>query len=127
MKRPENLYDKNGKMIQTVKELDVIKNPKMSGEEQYGIEMGIVKGENFLCEDSGLFDIPLSYSAIARTDVIVFRIGTSEMLNTWPRECINELKVKVLEKYKWFYDRLVLVEEQLVKNSHNNFLLQGAK
>lgn len=85
--------------------------------------MGIVTGENFLCEDSGLFDITLSYSAVAKTDVIVYRISSVDMLAIWPRECINELKIKVLEKYKWFYDRLIKVEEHLVKNKKNSNLL----
>lgn len=33
------------------------------------------------------------------------------MLNMWPKECINELKIKVMEKYKWFYERLIKIEE----------------
>jgi len=80
MKRPENLYNEKGKIIKTQKDLDFIKNPNLSGEEKLGIEMGIVKGENFLCEDSGLFDIPLSYSAVAKSyEVIVYRIKSKEM------------------------------------------------
>lgn len=74
MKKPENLYDKNGNCIQTLKALEFIKNPKLTGDENYGIEVGLVRGENFICEDSGLFDITLSYTVIAKTDLIVYRI-----------------------------------------------------
>ncbi|CDW91288.1 UNKNOWN [Stylonychia lemnae] len=126
MKRPEFLYDKNGKIIKTIKQLEFIKNPIQS-EEHLGIELGIVTGENFLCEDSGLFNLPLSYSAVAKTDVIVYRISSQEMLQTWPKECINEMKIKVLEKYRWFYDRLIKIEEYLLENQKNFNLLQGAK
>ena len=88
--------------------------------------MGIISGENFLCEDSGLFNVPLSYTAIAKTDALVYRIASSDMLNIWPKECTNELKIRVLEKYKWFYERLLRVEDLLMNNKHNNKLIMRA-
>ena len=106
----------------------MIKNPSLPLEEKLGVEMGVIRGENFLCEDSGLFDIPLSYSVVAKSpEVIVYRIKSLEMQALWPRECITEMKILVLEKYKWFYDRLLQLEIQLSKNEHNSFLLQGAR
>lgn len=89
--------------------------------------MGIISGENFLCEDSGLFNVPLSYTAIAKTDALVYRIASSDMLNIWPKECTNELKIRVLEKYKWFYERLLRVEDLLMNNKHNNKLIMRAQ
>lgn len=123
MKRPENLYDKNGKLIKTQKNLEFLKNPNTSGDDEFGLEIGIVRGENFLCEDSGLFNIPLSYSVVAKTDVIVYRIQSSQMMQYWPKEFINELKIRVLEKYKWFYERLFAIENHLMKNKTNQILI----
>ena len=70
-----------------------------------------------------MFSVPLSYTAVAKTNVIVYRISSQEMLQTWPKECINELKIKVLEKYRWFYDRLIKIEEYLIKYQKNYNLL----
>lgn len=127
MKKPENLYDYNGNIIQTVRTLEFIKDPRLCGDEKLGLEVGVISGETFLCEDSGLFNMTLSYTAVAKSDVIVYRIAVHEMLNLWPKECINELKIRVMEKYRWFYERLIKIEELLIGNKTNRNLLSGAK
>ena len=106
--------------------MDFIKDPRLCGEEKLGLEVGVVCGETFLCEDSGLFDMTLSYTAVAKTDVIVYRISVHEMLSSWPKECLNDMKIKVMEKYRWFYERLIKIEELLIGNKANRSLLSGA-
>ena len=44
---------------------------------------------------------------------MVYRISTAEALDIWPMECQNEIKMKVLEKYHWFYERLLTIESVL--------------
>lgn len=56
----------------------------------------------------------LSYSVVASSaEVLVYRIPTEEAVFSWPTECQNEVKLKVLEKYHWFYERLLQIESQL--------------
>ena len=43
----------------------------------------------------------------------MYQIPTTEALTIWPIECQNEVKLKVLEKYRWFYERLLEVEALL--------------
>lgn len=67
-----------------------------------------------VCEDAGLFNLHLSYSVIADSpELLVYRIPTVEALENWPQECQNEIKLKVLEKYNWFYERLLTIESSL--------------
>lgn len=74
-----------------------------------------MKGETLLCEDSGLFNLPLSYSVVAGRDsgVLVYRISNIEAMEIWPTECQNEIKLKVMEKYFIFYERLLTIESSL--------------
>jgi hypothetical protein len=44
----------------------------------------------------------MSYSIgvkAAGADVIVYRFPASDVLSLWPKECIDEIKIGVLEKY----------------------------
>ena len=127
MKRPENMYDQHGKLIKLNKELRCLKNPKATGEEDLGLEVGIIRGETILGEDSGLFNIPLSYTAVAKSDVLVYRITSQNLLSTWPKECINEMKVKVLDKYKLYYERLIKIESYLTQDKKNAHLISGSQ
>jgi hypothetical protein len=34
-------------------------------------------------------------------------------LETWPIECQNDLKLKILAKYKWYYERLLQIESAI--------------
>jgi len=34
-------------------------------------------------------------------------------LDIWPSECQNEVKIKILDKYKYFYERLLQIESSL--------------
>lgn len=89
MKRPENLYDKDGKMIKVYSQLQCVVDPHTSGTEKLGIQVCSFKGDNFLCEDAALFKLPLSYSVVVSgsENALVFRIKTSEALEIWPPEC----------------------------------------
>jgi hypothetical protein len=63
-----------------------------------------MRGETLLCEDSALFNLPLSYSVVvSSSELLVYQIPTKETLDIWPIECQNEVKVKILEKYSLFY------------------------
>jgi hypothetical protein len=75
----------------------------------------MMKGETFLCEDAGLFGLPLSYSAVAASPegVIVYKVLLSQVFEIWPIECQNEVKLRVLDKYKWFYKRVLTIESNL--------------
>ena len=115
MKKPENLYDKKtGKQYKVFNQLDCIVDPVTSGTERLGIKIGAMKGETFICEDSGLYNLPLSYSAVAGSEgVLVYKISVAEALNIWPVECQNEVKIDILGKYQWFYERLLEIESAL--------------
>jgi hypothetical protein len=43
----------------------------------------------------------------------VYRISTKEAMDVWPLECQNELKLRILDKYMYFYERLLKVEAVL--------------
>ena len=45
--------------------------------------------------------------------VLMYQISTKEALEIWPIECQNEVKLKVFEKYQWFYERLLKIESML--------------
>ena len=83
-------------------------DPQASGTESLGVQVGTVNGETLICEDAGLFNLNLSYSVIAAsTEVLVYRSPTEEANLSWPTECQNEVKMRVLDKYRWFYERLM--------------------
>lgn len=90
-------------------------DPHTSGTEKLGIQVCSFKGDNFLCEDAALFKLPLSYSVVVSgsESALVYRLKTSEALEIWPPECQNELKVKCLDKYLYFYERILQVESVL--------------
>ena len=75
--------------------------------------------QTLICEDSALFNLPLSYSVVAVNEVIAYKISVKEVYQRFPSECIYELKINILPKYKWFYERLVKVEEFLVSHKEN--------
>ena len=53
-------------------------DPHAAGTEKLGISICQMKGQNFLCEDSGLFNLPLSYTAVVSSaeGLLVYRIST---------------------------------------------------
>lgn len=71
MKRPEGMYDKEGKLIK-VKQLEFLKDPKQSKDEGLGVELGLMQGECLICEDAVIFGQTLSYSVVAKTDLLVY-------------------------------------------------------
>ena len=56
---------------------------------------------------------------VAVTDVVFYSISTKDAFAVWPVECQNELKLQTLEKYSWFYERLLRIEELLTTNKTN--------
>ena len=63
----------------------------------------------------------MSYSPVANSleGVLVYRISTADALDIWPLECQNELKLKILDKYLYFYERLLQVESVLSNKIYN--------
>jgi hypothetical protein len=45
--------------------------------------------------------------------VVAYRISTADAFEIWPLECQNELKLRILDKYMYFYERLLKVEAVL--------------
>ena len=90
-------------------------DPHTSGSEKLGVQVCSLKGENFLCEDAALFNHPLSYTPVVSSheDLITYRISSADALEIWPVECQNELKLRILDKYMYFYERLLKVEAVL--------------
>ena len=116
MRKPENLYDKKtGKIIKVYTQLQCVVDPQTSGTEKLGIAVCKIKGENFLCEDAALFRHSLSYTPVVASHegIVVYRISTKEAMEVWPLECQNELKLRILDKYMYFYERLLKVEAVL--------------
>jgi hypothetical protein len=84
-----------------------------------------MRGETLLCEDSALFNLPLSYSVVvSSSELLVYQIPIKETLDIWPLECQNEVKVKILEKYSLFYERLLEIESHLSNKSYSGGALQ---
>lgn len=115
MKKPENLYDaKTGKQIVTFNPLMCVADPHQSGSEKIGVQVGTMKGESFICEDAALFGHTMSYTAIAGAGgITVYQISAQEALQLWPNECQNDIKLRVLDKYRWFHERLLKIESTL--------------
>jgi len=90
MRRPENLYDsKTGKQIKPFSGLQCVMDPSHSGNEKLGLQLGVMRGQTLICEDAGLFQLPLSYSVVAASPegVLMYQIPTAEALAIWPSEC----------------------------------------
>jgi hypothetical protein len=53
-------------------------DPHAAGTEKLGVVISEMKGQNFLCEDSALFNLPLSYTAVVSSPegLLVYRIST---------------------------------------------------
>ena len=79
MKRPESLYrDQGTGALIKVRHLENMTNPALNGESALGVELGVVKGETLLCEEALFFFQPLSYSVVAKTDLLVYRFDGKE-------------------------------------------------
>ena len=79
--------------------------------------MGSIQKESLVAEAALCFHHEMAYSVVCggncRTSTtLVYRIKCSEASQIWPRETMDELKIGWLEKYKWLYERMQLIDNE---------------
>ena len=103
-----------------VGQLELFHNPRSTNSSNIGVCIGSFKGEDLLVgEDSALFKKELGYSMVAKKGLLVFRYPSASAQQGWPSECQKQLRFGALTKYKWIYERLLRLEQQLLGPSTN--------
>jgi len=78
-------------------------DPKDSGNLKIGSKITVMDGPIFVAEDSVVFEQPLVYSIKTQGKCLMWRCKAQRVLNNFPQETIEEMKLSSGIKYKWFF------------------------
>ena len=81
-----------------------------------GVKIGIINDLNIVCEDAIMFNQLLIYSLKCSKNVIAWRYPREMVLKHFPSELKSELSISSLPKYRFLFERLNRVEQQLDEN-----------
>lgn len=64
---------------------------------------------------------------VSGPELMVMKYSAANALVSWPAETQKALKLKILTKYRWFYERLNRLERQIQTPQQNKLLIEQAR
>lgn len=125
LEQDENLQ-KEVLSISGVNPLEMFYNPvHPSGSKEVGICLGAFSGSNIVVgEDSALFMKELCYTMVAKKGLTVFKYPAKSAQQSLTHHTQKNMRFQSLNKYRWIYERLARIENQLLEPRFNLIQIQ---